>query len=352
MKNYIILIISVLIITSCQIQQQEVKNHPFVTEFINSLNDESKTLILEFWAPSCGSCIKLKNDIFENDQNINFLKENFLLVKVSPSDLNYKSLFKYYNLNTQSSVLFFNKQGVEIERSVGYNGNKESYIAFLKDINNRKNLFVDVNEKYLKDTTDILSNYLLANKLLFRYENQEALKHFNYIIHNDVEDALKYQLECKFRIAEIEFLKTGNIDKLIDLTKTSLDDEFAPQVYLYLINYYKSKKDHKNSIFSSAEALYKFPHHPDLLNKHAWNIYLFKIKEDLNEALEMTKKAININPNVAGYWDTQAWIYFELGMHINAIESEKKAIELFPHQTYKNALNKFISDNNKTIKNT
>jgi thioredoxin-related protein len=343
MKNYISLIIISLIITSCQKQEEVIINHPFVHEYIESLDKDDKTLIVEFWASTCSSCIKLKNDIFENDQNTGFLNENFVLLKVSPSDSIYKSLFKYYKLNAQSSVLFFNSKGEEIERSVGYDGNKDVYMSFLNDITNRENLYSDVYKNYVEDTTDIKYNFLLAKKRLFRYENQKSIAHFNYILKNDSDNAFGYHSECLFRIAEYEFLNKGDIKNVESYVNSFSDSNFLPQAYLYLINHFKNKKDHKNSVITSAEALRKFPFNTDLLNKHAWNIYLFKIEEDYNEALEMIEKAIGINPNIARYWDTQAWLYFETGETEKAARSEQKAIDLFPHSAYKQALENFKS---------
>jgi tetratricopeptide (TPR) repeat protein len=343
MKNLVSLIIISLIITSCQKQEEVIKNHLFVNEHIKTLDNDSKTLIVEFWAPTCSPCIKLKNDIFDNDQNLGFLNENFVLVKVSPSDSIYKSLYKYYNLNAQSSVLFFNTNGAEIERSVGYDGNKDAYMSFLNDITKRENLYNDLYKNYVDDSTDLKYNYLLAKKLLFRYENKKAIEHFNYILKNDSDNEYGYHSECLFRIAEYEFLNRENIKDLECYVNSFSDNEFSPQAYLYLINHFKNKNDHKGSVTTSAEALCKFPFNADLLNKHAWNIYLFKIEEDYKEALEMIDKAISINPNNAGYWDTQAWLYFEIGESEKAAQSEQKAVDLYPHSAYKQALKKFKS---------
>jgi len=341
MKNYILLIITSLIITSCQKQVEVSTNHPFVNEFIETLKDKNKTLIVEFWSPSCSPCLRLKNEIFENNQSSDFLNENFILLKVSPSDSIYKSLFKYYKLNTQSSVLFFNIDGVEIERSVGYDGNKEAYMSFLKDISKRENLYSNVYKNYIKDTTNLKYNYLLAKKRLLRYENKTAIEHFNYILKYDSDNKHGYHSECLFRIAEYEFLNSGKVEKLKNYVDTFSCNEYIPQAYLYLINHYKN--DHKNCVITSSEALRKYPFNPDLINKHAQNIYLFKIEEDYKEALEMIHKAISINPNIARYWDTQAWLYFEIGELDKATHSEQKAIDLFPHSTYKKALEKFKS---------
>jgi thioredoxin-related protein len=341
MKGIIIIIITSLFATSCLKQDSTVNNHRFVSDHINNLQNNNQTLIVEFWAPSCSPCIKLKNDIFDSDKNSDFIKNNFILVTVSPADSLYNALFKYYNLQTQSTVLFFDKKGNEIDRSVGYDGNKELYLEFLNNIVNREKLYHEIYSDYLKDTSDIISNYLLAKKFLFRYENQRAVKLFKFILLNDTLNKHGFNSECSFRLAEYNFINTGNIEPFKSYINMYSDNEFSPQAYIYLINYYQKKEDDKNCIFSSGEAVRKFPYNPDLLNKQAWNIYQFKIKEDYTDALEMIETAIEINPHEARYWDTQAWLYFELGENLKAFQSEKKAVELLPHLVYKETLKSF-----------
>jgi len=342
MKNVIIIIVISVILSSCVDKKQAINNHGFIKENVSKLTNK-KVLIVEFWAPTCSPCIKLKNDIFENDLNKDFLNENFLLVKISPNDSIYKYLFKYYNLNTQSTVLFFDKSGVEIDRSVGYDGNKKDYMDFLNDISQRKKLFQEIYSNYKKDSSDIKINYQLAKKYQFRSENSKATKLFKYIVENDSLNKYGYHSECSFKIAEHNFLNTESIEGLNSYINNYTNIEFSTQAYLYLISYYKRGNDHKNSLLTSSEALRKFPFNPDVLNKHAWNIYLFKIKEDYSDAIEMISNAIKINSNNAAYWDTLAWLYYESGKISKAIISEQKAIEIFPHPVYKNALQQFES---------
>lgn len=342
MKTIISLLIISSILTSCLNKKETIVNHNFVSNYIDTLNND-KILILEFWAPTCSPCIKLKKDVFENIQNEEFLNTNFVIAKISPSDSIYKSLFKYYNLNTPSTTLFFDKSGVEIDRSVGYDGNKKVYMEFLNDIANRKNLFQEIYSNYKKDSSDIKTNYLLAKKYQFRYENTKATKLLKFIVENDTLNKYGYHSECSFRIAENDYLNSGIIKGLNSYINNYTNNEFSPKAYLYLIDYYKKKNDHKNSVLTSSEALRKFPHSTDILNKHAWNIYLFKIKEDYLDALEMIDLAITINPKIARYWDTQAWLFFELGKNSKAVYSEKMAVELFPHPEYKKALKQFES---------
>ncbi len=341
MKHHLYILILFLI--PLALFSQEAKEIDFVNNAIQSAKKENKILVIEFWAPSCGPCIKLKRDIFDNDKNKEFLDKYFLIVKVSPADSLYESLFKYFNLVYQSSIIYYDETGNEIERTIGYDGEKDLYLDFLRDVATGKNLYKDVLDKYQKDTLNVMSNFLMARKLLFRYQFEEANKHFNKVLFYDSEDKLGLHAECRFRIAENELITTGKIDKLQKYIKVYAKNDFIPKAYIYLIDDLKNKKDEIDCLTTCEEAFAKYPENPEILNKYAWMICTFKIKKDYAKALDMVHKAIIINPNYANYYDTQAWLFFESGDREKAIQSMKKAIELNPHPVYKDELEKFMT---------
>jgi thiol-disulfide isomerase/thioredoxin len=168
----------------------------------------NKLLIIEFRAPECGPCIRLKHDIFENENNREFLNKNFVLVKVSPADSVYKPLWKYYNLEYQSTVIFFDMNGNEIDRTVSYDGNRDAYLNFIKDVSEGVNLYSVVFSTYKKDTMNVNSNYVLAKKLMFRYQVKDAVNHFNKVLLYDRDNKFRHNPECRFRIADLEKFKS------------------------------------------------------------------------------------------------------------------------------------------------
>jgi hypothetical protein len=157
---------------------------------------------MEFWAPECKSSIKLKEEIFENKETEEFLTDNFLLVKISPSDSVYSSLRNHFNLNNQNACVFMDINGNEIDRSVNYDGNRNTYLNFLKDVSEGRNLFCQVFMAYKKDTMDVRNNYLLAKKMLFRCQVKDAINKFNNVISLDPRNSKGYKEECKLKIAE------------------------------------------------------------------------------------------------------------------------------------------------------
>jgi hypothetical protein len=224
----------------------------------------------------------LKRDIFENDKNREFLNKYFLLVQVSPVDSLYNPLWKHFKLAYQSSVIFIDSNGNEIDRSVSYDGDKNAYLNFLKEVAEGKNLYKEVFTTYEKDTLDALGNYQLAKKLLFRYQLNDAMKYYNNVLLYDLENKLGLNPECKFKLAESEFILTGNLDKIREYIKSDFKNDYIPRACNYLINNLKSKNDKIGCISICEDAYRKYPDSHEILNKYAWMICSFISKRQIS----------------------------------------------------------------------
>lgn len=344
MKNSLCVLILLFIPLTLFSQKDEGKEKAYINKAVQLAAKENKVLIIEFWAPSCGPCIRLKRDIFENEKNKEFLSTNFVLVKISPADSIYNPLWKYFKLAYQSTVIYMDKSGNELDRTVSYDGNRDAYLSFMKDVSEGKNLYKDIFEAYQKDTMNAFNNYLLAKKQLFNYVLKEANNQFNKVLLYDPEDKLGLQAECKFKIAENEFILTGNLDKMREYIKIDVKNAFIPKAYEYLIQDLITKKDKISCIPLCEEAFIKYSDSWEILNKYAWAICTFKIKEDYEKALEMAKKSISLNPGRAGTYSTEAWIHFEMGNKEKAIELQKKALEIYPNSSFNKDLEIFMKE--------
>ncbi len=215
MKNFFFALITVLLILlvtfafSSISQNPETKDVSFINEAVKKAKTANKLLIIEFWAPECDPSLKLTEDIFGNDEIREFLDSNFLIVKVSPADPAYFPLWDHFKLNYKSSVIFLDINGNEIDRSVSYDGNREAYLNFLKEVSEGRNLYCQVFMAYKKDSLDIRNNYLLANKFLFRYQVNEAVIRFNKVLSLDPHNKKGLNNECRIKITESE-----NLEKL------------------------------------------------------------------------------------------------------------------------------------------
>jgi tetratricopeptide (TPR) repeat protein len=315
----------------------------FLKDAVNKAQSANKTLVLEFWAPECGPCIRLKRDIFNNSKTKGFIDSSFFVVQTSPADSIYKLLWKHFNLMYQSSVIFFDKKGNETDRTVSYNSDRDAYLNFLKELSAGKNLFVDISSAYKKDTLNVASSFLLANKLFFRYQLTDAIKQYSKVLALDPDDKSGFNTECRYKIAECELTLSGNLDKMKEFCYSDLKNNFVPKAYEYLINDLLAKTDTIKSLALCKEAFKKYPESWEILNKYAWAICTFKIKDDYPRALEMVQKSIRLNPYRAGTYSTEAWIHFEMGNREKAIESQNKGIEIYPLPAYFKDLEKFKS---------
>ena len=202
MKKLFYIFYLLLIMLACISQKPEKQEIKFINEAVAKTKNSGKLVIIEFWAPYCGTSVRLKDEIFENAKTSQFLNDNFYLIKVSEDNPLYEPLWKHFSLEQRNSVIILDQNGNEIERTASYDGNKDAYIKFLREVSNGKNLFNLVLSAYKKDTTDILNNYLLANKLLLRYSLKDAIKKYNKVLLFDTHDLLGLNQECKLKIDE------------------------------------------------------------------------------------------------------------------------------------------------------
>ena len=204
MKKIFYILYLILLIFACVAQKPENGEIKFINDAVTNARKANKLLIVEFWAPECGSCIRMKQDIFNNEKTADFLVKNFILVQVSTADSVYKPLWKHFNLGYQSTVIYMDTNGNEIDRTVSYDGNRDSYLNFLKEVSEGRNLFSVVFSTYKKDTLNVFNNYVLAKKLLFRYQIKDAIRHYNKVLSLDPDNKARLNPECRFKISECE----------------------------------------------------------------------------------------------------------------------------------------------------
>ncbi|MFH1046029.1 MAG: thioredoxin fold domain-containing protein, partial [Candidatus Omnitrophota bacterium] len=102
-------------------------------EGLKNAQDQSKPLMVDFFANWCGYCRKLDSETFPNDQ-VSSLAEKFVSVKVD-TDAN-QGLSRQYNVGGLPTIVFMDSNAKEIRRVIGY----RDAAAFAKEMQEALNL--------------------------------------------------------------------------------------------------------------------------------------------------------------------------------------------------------------------
>jgi len=215
MKKLFYVLYFFLLLIACISQKPEKKEITFINDAVARAKQSNKLLILEISSPGCVSCAMLNKDVFLNEKNSQFLDDNFIIIHVSPADSVYVPLRNRFGLDNQSSVIFFDHNGNELDRTVNYDGNKEAYLDFIRDVSQGKNLYSVVFSAYKKDTLNVHNCYLMAEKFRFRNMPVNAIKQYKKILASDRYNNFGLNQECKHKIEKARIMQLNNYDQEI-----------------------------------------------------------------------------------------------------------------------------------------
>jgi tetratricopeptide (TPR) repeat protein len=153
---------------------------------------------------------------------------------------------------------------------------------------------ISVLEKLIKIEPDVSKNYINLGELYIRNERkEEGITLIQKVLEKEPQNTTALYYLASY------YYENGNNDKATELLKRLLDIE---------------------------------PNYVPALNRLAWIYALQGI--NLNAALEMSQKAVELQPGVAGYLDTLAELYYRKREYIKAIETINQAIQLEPERPY------------------
>lgn len=191
-----------------------------------------------------------------------------------------------------------------------------------------------------------LGNIEQAAEYLRRHLDNEATTADHYVglmqiyLHiNHIEELLEVLEEAALRyptdISIISFagflsMEYSSHEKAIEWFKTGLkvctNDQERSQLWGYIGDVYHDMGNDKRAFKAYRKALGYNPENVLVLNNYAY--FLSLLDQDLERALIMSKKAVNLESNNASYVDTYAWILHRLGRNDEAKKMMMTALSL------------------------
>jgi tetratricopeptide (TPR) repeat protein len=156
-----------------------------------------------------------------------------------------------------------------------------------------------------------LENYDAVLKLSERAMELFPSNHTFYILQ-----AVAYQQFDKIQLA-IDVLEVGA--KNVNNNPEGLSD-----IYGTLGDYYYMKGDITSTFKAYSKSLQHNENNIRILNNYSY--YLSLRKEKLSKALEMSTKAVNLDPNNSTYIDTKGWVLFQMERYSEARDVLRNAI--------------------------
>lgn len=260
----------------------------FMTEIYPKLENERKENVFLYYSEELA---KFKKELTENKEFIR------------------KVLNDFKELKTNNVFAFFNSA------QLGYK---------IQDTN----LTIYYSRKALDEVDTLFVVPLLISNYLFNVGARDEA----FQVLNRFREKFPEQLDYPFQIALLNFL-----DKKYEIARKYAEEvlHFNPE-YIDAITMIADSYD-KEGRYKDAEQYYRKalqinPDSPVVNNNFAY--FLSKFDDKLNDAEEMSLKAINAEPNNASFIDTYGWILYRKGNLEEARKFLEKALELMDNDNY------------------
>ncbi|MFH1297934.1 MAG: tetratricopeptide repeat protein [Bacteroidota bacterium] len=128
-------------------------------------------------------------------------------------------------------------------------------------------------------------------------------------------------------LAELQRKNYPETEKLLKrgITMVANNNELLAQYYMYLGDTYHALDQATESDKAYEKSLQIKDNNPYVLNNYSY--YLALRETELTKAEQMSKRALNIEPDNSSFQDTYGWILFKLGQFDQALEWIGKSLE-------------------------
>ena len=303
---------------------------------------ENKLMLMDVYATWCVPCKELDKTVFSDDKIGEFINSKFVSLKVDGEKGEGPELMEKFGVPGYPTIILFDSDGKEIDRLVGFGGDKDDYIQTIQNYLEGKNTLKDYLARLENENNNVELNYKIATKYLYREEEEKALKYYQRVLELDPEDENGYKDYSQFQIASIQTELNNDPQPLHNFIKNSTDENYVRRAYSSLTRFYRNRKNYDKLITTYEECLVRFPKDTHMMNSYAWDIFKLKLKYHYERGIEVAQKAVELEPDNAAIWDTLGQLQFEAGNVQEAIKAMQKAADLEPNtESFKENLERY-----------
>ena len=301
-----------------------------------------KPMLVDVYAVWCGPCKKLDKMVFSDAEAGDYLNNNFVCLKVDGEKGEGPGMMEKFGIHGYPTVLVLDAQGNEIDRVVGFGGDKDDFIQTVKDYAAGKNTLSSLIKQANENPGDVELNATVARKLLMRSDTEKALAFYQKVVASDPDDQNGFTEDARFQIAAAKLTLNNDDRDIRAFISGKPSNRYLQSAYSRMIRFYETNENLEKALATYQELVDEFPQNATLLNNFAWYIYDKKAEDHFNQAIAIAQKAVGLEPQADYIWDTLARLQFANGNIDDAVESMQKAAELNPEEaTYQKLLEEY-----------
>ena len=269
-----------------------------------------------------------------------------LVVKMHLEDKEGKALVDHYKIKGFPSIVFVDKDSLEIDRIIGYRPPDE-FLEELKRIQSGEGTIPNLIDRTTQDPNNVELWMALAEKYEDRGDLGSTLETWESISEAKIGEA---QL-TDYKIIELKSRINSDVTELQNYVINNLDSEYTSQAFRNIITIQRYSKDKEGEGASWLKYLnyieLKELGSAQFYNSFAWR--MSELEQNLELALNkirlgITMVAMDDSSTQAGYKDTKAEILWKMGRTEEAIKVIDECIKLQPDDQYfKDQRDKFLS---------